>query len=305
MGFPVQLQDLGESRGLGWVPDYPDVRDYTPGHEEVSSLLAKTSVPESKQAALPGRVDLRQWCSPVEDQGHLNSCTAHAGVGMLEYFERKACGKYVDASRLFLYKATRRLLGLYGDTGATLRSTAGAMTLFGVPPEQYWPYLEPDFENEPPAFCYAFAENYQAIKYYRLDPPGTKAEDVLGAIKSNLASNLPSMFGFTVYSSMASAGGTGGKVPFPAKGDKVRGGHAVMAVGYDDSMALPGGVLGKETRGALLFRNSWGSAWGDQGYGWLSYDYVRYGIAQDWWVLISQEWVDTEEFTKEDEEEKG
>ena len=52
---------------------------------------------------------------------------------MVEYFERKAFGRHIDASRLFLYKVTRNLLRLTGDTGAYQRSTMGAMRLFGVP----------------------------------------------------------------------------------------------------------------------------------------------------------------------------
>ncbi len=126
MAQTVRLENLDGARGLGWLPDVPDLRDYTPEHKEVAPLLAGTSVPKleggaAAKAPLPGKVDLRQWCSPVENQKELGSCTAHAGVGMLEYFERKAFGKHVDASRLFLYKATRKLLGLWGDSGASLR----------------------------------------------------------------------------------------------------------------------------------------------------------------------------------------
>lgn len=299
MGFPIRLQDLGATRGLGWVPDYPDLRDCTVEDESVSTVLKDTSVPKLLKEDGPAKVDLRQWCSPVEDQGQLGSCTAHAGVGMIEYFQRKAFGKHIDASRLFLYKATRQLLGWEGDTGATLRATAGAMRLFGVPPEKYWPYLEPTFENDPPGFCFSFAENYQAIKYFRLDPPGIGADELLNAIKSNLGSGLPSMFGFTVYNSISSAGANGGKIPFPGRGEKAVGGHAVMAVGCDDEISLPGGSLGRDSQGGILIRNSWGSGWGEDGYGWLSYDYIREGLTRDWWVLVEQEWVDTGEFTEE------
>ena len=96
---------------------------------------------------------------------------------MIEYYERKSFGRHIDASRLFLYKVTRNLMKQKGDTGAYLRTTMGAMVLFGVPPEAYWPYTDEKekFDQEPPAFCYAFAQNYQTVKYFRHDPPGTKA----------------------------------------------------------------------------------------------------------------------------------
>ena len=212
---------------------------------------------------------------------------------MLEYFERRLHGKHLDASRRFLYKVTRALGQFEGDSGAFLRTTIGAMVLFGVPPESYWPYSEEEFDEEPPSFCYAFAQNYQAVKYYRLDPPGTERSDLLDSIKSHLGSQLPSMFGFTVYASIDEAG-EDGRIPFPVRGDKVAGGHAVMAVGYDDAVEIPN--RDGKTKGAILIRNSWSRAWGEDGYGWLPYDYVTEGLADDWWVLIDSEWVDTGEF---------
>lgn len=287
-----ECSESGMGMGMGWVPDRPDFRDLTADHHTIAELLKKTKLAKLPKA-LPATVDLRAWCSPIEDQGSLGSCTANAGVGLMEYFERRALGKHIDASRLFLYKATRNLMRWTGDTGAFLRSTMGAMVLFGVPPEEYWPYRIADFDREPTSFCYAFAQNYQAINYYRLDPPGTTAATLLARIQANLAAGLPSMFGFTVYNSISQASQTG-KIPMPTKGEKVAGGHAIVAVGYDDQMKIknsnPGGT---QTTGAFLIRNSWGTGWGDAGYGWLPYDYVTKGLAEDWWSLIKGEWVDT------------
>lgn len=282
--------------GMGWLPDYPDFRDYTVDHPAIKSMLHKAGLKSSGKVSLPSVVDLRPWCSPIENQGALGSCTANAGVGIVEYFERRAYGKHIDASRLFLYKTTRNMLHWTGDTGAFLRSTMGALVLFGVPPEEYWQYVVADFDKEPPAFCYAFAQNYQALRYYRLDPPTTPGDVVLARVKSNLSAGLPSMFGFTVYNSYTQANTTG-KIPYPTAGERIVGGHAIVAVGYDDNMKIKNTNAGAvETTGALLIRNSWGGGWGAAGYGWLPYEYVLKRLATDWWSLLSNEWVDTGNF---------
>jgi C1A family cysteine protease len=289
------MTNMMGKRGMGWIPDYPDFRDYTEETEEVKSVLRLARV--SKAKSLPTSINLREWCSPIEDQGALGSCTAHAGVGVIEYYERKSFGRHLDASRLFLYKVTRNLMKMKGDTGAYLRNTMGAMVLFGVPPEEYWPYREDEkeFDQEPPAFCYAFAQNYQTVKYFRHDPPGTKAEEILRKVKGYLAKGHPAMFGFTVYNSIEQSEKTG-RIPFPSPKEKIEGGHAIVAVGYDDKIKIKNKYGKIETGGALLTRNSWGKGWGEEGYGWLPYDYVLKGLAEDFCSVLKKEWIDTGQF---------
>jgi C1A family cysteine protease len=171
-----------------------------------------------------------------------------------------------------------------------------ALILFGAPPEEYWPYKISTFDLEPSAFCYAFGQNYQAIEYYRLDPPGMPAAQVLAEIKTHLDAGLPSMFGFPVYSSMEQAAATG-KIPWPLDTEKILGGHAVVAIGYDDALTIPNRTPGAPTTtGALLIRNSWGTSWGDHGYGWMPYEYVLQRQAVDWWSLAKAEWFDSGAF---------
>jgi C1A family cysteine protease len=308
------MESISQSRGKGWLKDYPDFRDNTPATNKLSERQkfrgatkpVKTLLDElleqqkqnkvSAKATSGKRVDLSSYCSPIEDQKQLNSCTAHAGTGLYEYYERRAFGKHIDGSRLFLYKTTRNLLRLNTDDGAYLRTTMAALALFGLPPEKYWPYQESEVNTEPDAFHYSYGQNYQALVYYRLDEGGIKGSELLERIKEHLRKGLALIFGFTCFTSLEQANITG-RIPFPEANEDQEGGHAVMAVGFDDDIVIVNTSMpDKSTKGAIKIRNSWGTGWGEQGYGWLPYEYVLRGIADDWWTMLKAEWIDTGNF---------
>jgi len=293
----VVIPDTGEIVGTGWLPPLPDLRDYSREHPEIVKIAKKLGILQTEEQKLPHKVDLRQWCSPIQNQGDLGSCTAHAAIGVVEYFERRAFGTHIEGSRLFLYKTTRNLMGVTDDTGAYLRNVMGALVLCGVPAEKYFPYVTADFDKEPPAFVYAVADNYESIKYFCHDPLGMNipTTTVLASVKQFLAAGIPSMFGFYGFPSFNQSNVKGG-IPYPCPDENLQWGHAVVAVGYDDNMKIKNLKCNKETIGALLIRNSWGTNWGDGGYGWLPYDYVLNKLAQDFWSLLEMEWVDTKQF---------
>ena len=300
----IEIPSLGKSFGTGWLPPMPDLRDYTADHPDLAEINTKLGV--NFAASLPSQVDLRQWCSPVEDQGQLGSCTAHAAVGVVEYYQCRTKGKFTDGSRLFVYKVTRNLMGVTGDTGAWLRNAMGALALCGVPPEKYWPYTdalvpppgeERFFDSEPPAFVYAVANNFASLKYFCHDPLGQNhpLDEVLHSVKTYLAKGIPSIFGFFGFSSFNNVDIPGG-IPYPAQDEQAVWGHAVAAVGYDDTLKITNTKTSQVSTGALLIRNSWTSTWGMAGYGWLPYDYVLNRLAIDFWSMISMDFIDIGEF---------
>jgi len=314
-----------ETVSTGWLPPVPDLRDYTIDHAEIAEMseslgfspeIAEMSLKEFGSPTnpdeapafpwMPIKMDLRPDCSPIENQGHLGSCTAQAAVGVVEYFEKRGFDRHVDGSRLFVYKTTRNLMGVTGDTGAWLRNTMGALVLCGCPPERYWSYTDddPEFDEEPPAFVYQVASHYEALRYFCHDP---QAENrplplVLHTVKAYIAMGIPSMFGFYGFEGGHQENDAyvppynTGEIPYPCPDQRALWGHAVVAVGYDNKKKIKNVRCNKKTEGALLVRNSWGTSWGDNGYGWLPYDFVLNRLALDFWSLLSMEWVETNQF---------
>lgn len=278
--------DIDLRRG-GWQPDLPDHRDFLVHDVAVQNLFRRLKALPN-DGSVPSRVDLREYCAPIQDQGELPTSCAHACVAMTQYFERRATGRLIRPSRLFLHANAERLLGQPQDHSVSLRAVLKAMVHFGAPPEEHWPYAASTLAQEPPPFAYGFARWFQKIRFVRLDARDRSGGQTLEAIRSFLAAGFPSVLGYPVSTSVTREA----EIPFPAVFDGIRTGMAALAVGYDDNVRI------LSEKGALLIRNSWGTAWGDSGCGWLPYRYVQQRLAIDVWTLLKRSWLTSDEFRR-------
>jgi C1A family cysteine protease len=254
--MPTQAAANKPKHSFGWVPDLPDRRDFQ--YAAVRRVTAK----------LPAAVDLRPTCPPVEDQGNLGSCTAQAIVGALEFLELKDGLPLVDLSRLFVYYNERVMEHtVQSDAGAQIRDGIKSVAKQGVCTELKWPYLISKFKLKPTPTCYKQALKHRIVEYQSLVS--------LADMRACLAEGYPFVFGFTVYESFESEKvAKTGNVSIPQKDERVLGGHAVLAVGYND----------KQKRFSV--RNSWGTDWGLQGYFTMPYAYLTNPqLASDFWVV--------------------
>jgi len=243
-------------RNYGWKPDLPDQRDYT------YRVMAPIT--------LPSKVDLTPLCPPVYDQGQLGSCTGNAIAGSIEYEQiKKKDPKPFIPSRLFIYYNERVIEKTVNqDSGAMIRDGMKAVSTQGACNETTWPYIISKFKTKPSATAIKEGLKYLAKVYSRVPQD-------LNSLKQCLAAGDPFVFGFTVYTSFESdTVAKTGVVPMPAKNETVLGGHAVLCVGYDDSIQR------------FIVRNSWGTNWGMKGYFTIPYAYItNNNLADDLWVI--------------------
>jgi len=242
----------------GWVPDLPDQRDHL--YAAAPAILAK----------LAPKKDLRSGCPPVYDQGQLGSCTANAIAAAVQFDLKKQKVKVFAPSRLFIYYNERVIENtVNSDNGAQIRDGIKSIANDGVCPEPEWPYDITKFADKPTPQCYTDGAKCQAVGYQRL------VSTNINQLKGCIASGFPFVFGFTVYDSFESADvAKTGVLNLPGSQEKVQGGHAVLAVGYDD------------TAQRFTVRNSWGKDWGIKGYFTIPYAYLtNTNLADDFWTV--------------------
>jgi len=252
----------GKTRNMwGWVRDLPDHRD------------AMYAGPPKIIRKIPSDIDLRPHCSKVENQEDLGSCSANASTSAMEFLYNRLKKPAVDFSRLFVYYATRvwvEDVPAQEDSGCMIRNVMKALATYGACHEEKWPYNVDNYCDQPSEIAKNDALEHQILRYCRLSN--------LKSLKICLAEGYPITGGFMVPSSIDDPKTTEtGIVKYPKSNENFVGGHAVLFIGFNDKTKL------------VAFQNSWGTSWGDKGFGYLPYDFFDNGLANDFWTIRSEE----------------
>jgi len=241
-------------RKYAWKPDIPDHRDRL--FEEV-------------KLRRPKKVDRLGLGNQIEDQGDLGSCTGNAVTSAIEIVTKVPH----SLSRLMCYYGGRRIENtLNEDSGCQIRDVIKSVQDVGVCKEELYPYDIKSFTKHP-----SLAAKRDALNVIPLIKSYTRVTS-LNQVKNALARGLPVIFGFVVPVWFPSPEvRTTGWVPMPKEEDKVLGGHAVTAVGYDDTVDEP----------FIWVRNSWGPKWGIDGYFKMDQEWFMdlRGLVDDMWVI--------------------
>jgi C1A family cysteine protease len=273
---PRTIIDIEQDPGLHRRPFYQTITKPIPPFKIAKYHWAKQPVdPRDRPYTLsavaqPNIVDLRPYCSPIEDQGNLGSCTGNAIAGAIELLDKRA-GKNLDVSRLYIYYYERLIEGTVNyDNGAYIRDGMRAVYNYGAPLESLWPYDISKFKVAPNTLATTDGARRKVTLYQAV----ANHQGCLDAI----ASGYPVVIGFSVYSSFESATvARTGIMPYPNTGrERLLGGHAVLLVGYD------------KTRQVYIVRNSWGTGWGDRGYFYMPFQVIQNtNMSSDFWIIKS------------------
>jgi C1A family cysteine protease len=201
----------------------------------------------------------------------VHNCVAQAAAALLYYLDQHFPDSdpypEVQRSRLQLYYNARKLEdNVANDDGCMIRDAFKGLNTLGVAPESAWPYEPNRFSIEPPE---TVTRANEKLLYYKRVARGVQS------IKLALAAGYPVVVGLTLYDSFEGDQATNtGLVPMPNKRkEQELGGHAVLIVGYDDA------------KNYFVVRNSWGVSWGDHGYFYLPYEYIKSSyMASDFWT---------------------
>lgn len=206
---------------------------------------------------LPNSVDLRSGFAEIKNQGPQGACSAFSLVSVIEYFIQRTLSNKIDLSEAFVYYNARVINDKTNiDEGSTFQDIIKSIRDNGVCVEELCPY-NPSVYNEQPsdeAYHDALDRKITEAKNVRLD---------IVDIKSALAQGFPVIISARAFKTYVT--NANGVIPPPSQEEleDETSNHAMVICGYTDR------------EGYFIVRNSWGTNFGDQGYCYLPYEYIR------------------------------
>jgi len=256
---------LTNRRGLGWIPDGDDSRDYDFYQMGLGDPFDE----------LPESLSLRNSIGEVFNQRSTNSCVAQAIANALCVRESLCRLPSKIPSRLFIYYNARRYhSGHRIDHGTSIRLACKGLKHYGVPDERFWGFsVNPLRINRRPGWeAYGMGFGRRLGEYYRILDYG---DGRVQAIRTAISNGYPVVFGTAIARTFADDEGST-VINRPEEGADIMGNHAMLIVGY-----------ARTNSGGNLFEvlNSWGEGWRDRGFCFLTEDYIRWGKSHDFTVM--------------------
>ncbi|HMV79024.1 MAG TPA: C1 family peptidase [Leptospiraceae bacterium] len=251
----VRSKDCESKGNCGYIPLNQD---------QIRSIPKLSRAFTRSVRSLPASVDLSGKMPPVGSQGTQSSCVAWATAYAMKSYQEKVerdwnydspvtggSGEKVF-SPAFIYN---QINGGY-DQGSRISDALQVMISKGAAPWKYMPYTDTDYRKQPSAQAFQEAAKFKGkeLRYIQ--------DDDIDSVKAELSSGNPVVFGIPIDDGFYRLKNQ----VYDRHSGKNYGGHAMTLVGYDDNKVSPAG-----DRGAFKIINSWGTGWGDRGYGWISY----------------------------------
>lgn len=262
----------GKELPFSCYKDPIDKRDYN-----VKSILKQIDL-NNKTLSSSNKISYRNEMSPVKDQGNLGSCVGFAVAAMKEWQEQKEYIQEIkkgnpyrreqdhyNLSEQWIYYKAKDIDPWPNSEGTTIRHALKQISKFGIPPEKGWKYND-DKKGKPEIWTHMISKWTSGGNYYRIK---------YGDLVNSLNKFGPIVIGIYCFREIFNVT-SNGFVGYPRYPFEKFGGHAICITGYDP-----------KTR-RYEFKNSWGSTWGNYGYGYLPDPYLR-DFMLDAWVFIDKD----------------
>lgn len=240
-----------------------------------AKLPTRTITPKAPPAIRPGfaqSVDLTSWAPPAGDQGQVSSCVGWAvGYALMGWWARHDGRASISFSPNYVYNQINGGV----DGGSQVFDAFDLITVQGD-------IRLIDFANGVTSNWTLQPTNTQklAAAKWRMKTPAQIFANFDGSgfgetgqyrLKEQLASGKPVVIAMRVRPGFFALGNN----PSPTATDndttgEIKGYHALLALGYDAN--------------GLIIQNSWGTNWGNNGRGRLSWDVVRSDVYQAYTV---------------------